>query len=239
MLGPRNRPTSYHSRPPVSRPPIGSTSQVYSRHQKRQNAEGGTRNSRLATVPPGLTTLASSASVACGRDVTRALPEHLLGQVEPDNPGAGTGRELQRYTGRSRCYVEHYRGLQAGLPARRDAVHHRATPPAVLAEGQQLREPVVAPAKGREQLLSKVIALIERRTLHGVSSVALDHRTPGARLVRNAARRTIARDQAGRKRRADQTSSRATCRTGCAPSSRTARARVSRFRSVSSWPALG
>ena len=39
---------------------------MYSTHAARQKGDGGTQNSRLAMVPPGLTTRASSVSVACG-----------------------------------------------------------------------------------------------------------------------------------------------------------------------------
>ena len=66
MFGPRKRPTRYHSRPPSSRPPAGNSSRVYAHQAGPHTAPVGTQNSRLAMVPPGLSTRASSVSVACG-----------------------------------------------------------------------------------------------------------------------------------------------------------------------------
>src|SRR2546427_1850157 len=69
MLGPKNRPTSYHDLE-TSRPTAGMTARVYS-HHSGSHGRKGTWNSRLAMVPPGFTTLASSESVAAGSSTYR------------------------------------------------------------------------------------------------------------------------------------------------------------------------
>ena len=78
MLGPRNRPTSYHSRE-IRRPKAGRPRRTYTRHSARATGFGGSMNSSEAMRPPGLT---DAGELAQGRrrvlDVAKQVGE---GQV--------------------------------------------------------------------------------------------------------------------------------------------------------------
>ena len=65
MLGPRNSPTSPQPGE-TARPASGSPARTQASQAARGSGRGGTANSSMATLPPGLTTLTSSRIVAAG-----------------------------------------------------------------------------------------------------------------------------------------------------------------------------
>ena len=182
MLGPRKSPTSRQPEE-IRRPASGRPTPTYRRQSSRATGFGGTPNSRPAIVPPGLTTRASSVSVAPGivdvahqvrerQGVERGVGERQVVGValhQPDaRPGAGGGpRRASRGSGRARRPCSASAG-SAPTRLRRSPWRRRgrcragpasgardeeAAPARVLAEREEARVAVVRRPERGEQRL--------------------------------------------------------------------------------------
>jgi hypothetical protein len=156
---------------------------VYPHHHHRQNGQGGLGIGHVAQEvgegegvegPVGERELLGPAGhepdpvgETAPLHVRPSLEEHLRGQVDADHLGGRPVGELEGDTGRPGGHVQH-----PVRPLGDDVPHHRPPPPAVLAEGQQGGEPVVALRKRGEQALGEPVGVVRVRLLHGPSSGA-------------------------------------------------------------------